>query len=255
VGAWGPGIFSDDLACDIRGDYRELLEDGVPDDEAARRIIESYRHLDDDEEHVLWLALAASQSALGRLDAAVQSRAIDVIDNQRGLELWEEAGARELTKRKAALAKLRDQLSGPQKPRRPVRRPWRYVTDLDPGDLLAFTASNGVTAVLRVALVDDHRVNSAPILEWLEWTGSEPADARQARKLKTRNGGRGLTRGPQTFRVAKYRKKDPDWREAGFHLVDKDTTNKAGRALRAGSHCAWSGLAIILEREIAGPAK
>jgi hypothetical protein len=32
VGTWGPGIFSDDTAADVRGDYRELVEDGVPDD-------------------------------------------------------------------------------------------------------------------------------------------------------------------------------------------------------------------------------
>lgn len=30
MGAWGPAIFSDHLACDIRGDYRQLLEDGFP---------------------------------------------------------------------------------------------------------------------------------------------------------------------------------------------------------------------------------
>jgi hypothetical protein len=68
MGAWGPGIFSDDTAADIRGDYRELLEDQVPDSEAMRRVIEAYRHLDADEEHILWLALAAAQFQLGRLD-------------------------------------------------------------------------------------------------------------------------------------------------------------------------------------------
>ena len=71
MGAWGPAIFSDDTACDIRSDYRELLEDGVGDAEATRRVIADYQHLDQDEAHVLWLALAAAQAALGRLDEAV----------------------------------------------------------------------------------------------------------------------------------------------------------------------------------------
>ncbi len=66
MGAWGPGIFSDDTALDIKGDYRELLEDQVPEEEAMRRVIAEYAHLND-EEHVLWLALAAAQSQLGRL--------------------------------------------------------------------------------------------------------------------------------------------------------------------------------------------
>jgi len=65
VGAWGPAIFSGDLACDIRDNYRELLEDQVADDEATRRVIESYRDLDDDEIHLLWLTLAAPMGGSG----------------------------------------------------------------------------------------------------------------------------------------------------------------------------------------------
>jgi hypothetical protein len=92
MGAWGPAIFSDDVACDIRGDYRELLEDGVPDEEAMSRVIEAYAHLDEDEAHVLWLALAAAQAGLGRRDDSVQDKALAIIDGGVGLELWEEAG-------------------------------------------------------------------------------------------------------------------------------------------------------------------
>jgi Domain of unknown function (DUF4259) len=129
MGAWGPAIFSDDTALDIRGDYRELLEDQVPDDEATRRGIEDYRHLDADEAHVLWLALAAAQSKLGRQGEEIKARALEVIDTERGLELWQEAGPKELRKRKNALAKLRTQLTGPQPARKAVRRPWRHETD------------------------------------------------------------------------------------------------------------------------------
>jgi hypothetical protein len=31
VGVWGAGLFSDDLAGDVRDHYRELLEDGTGD--------------------------------------------------------------------------------------------------------------------------------------------------------------------------------------------------------------------------------
>lgn len=123
MGAWGPAIFSDDTAADIRGEYRELLEDQIPDEEAAARIIEEYQHLDEDEAHVLWLALAAAQAEVGRLEDHVKAVALDVIDSDRGLELWEEAGPKELAKRKAALAKLRAELTGPQVPRKALRRP------------------------------------------------------------------------------------------------------------------------------------
>jgi Domain of unknown function (DUF4259) len=222
VGAWGPGIFSDDTAADIRGDYRELLEDQVPDSEAMRRVIEAYRHLDADEEHILWLALAAAQFQWGRLDDDVKRQALQVIDSGRGLELWQEAGAKELSKRKAALEKLRNQLTGPQPAKKTVRRPWRHVTDLQPGDVLSFAAPNGQLALLRVARVDDHRVGAAPILERLDWRGRSVPSEWRVRRFRAQMGptpGLGGPPRPDTYRVARHRKKDPDWNEAGFTLA------------------------------------
>lgn len=35
MSAWGPAIFSDDLACDVRDDYRELIE-SCEDDSSVR---------------------------------------------------------------------------------------------------------------------------------------------------------------------------------------------------------------------------
>lgn len=180
MGAWGPAIFSDDVACDIRGDYRELLEDGVPDDEASARVIEAYAHLDEDEAHVLWLALAAAQAALGRLNDSVRGRALAVIDEGTGLELWAEAGPKELAKRKAALAKLRDTLTGPQKRRSIVRKPWAHATDLVPGDVLAFRLPDERLALFRVARLDQQRVGTAPILRRLDW--AEPPSSSRARR-------------------------------------------------------------------------
>lgn len=37
LGVWGPGIFSDDLACDLRDEYRELVADGLSGEEATDR--------------------------------------------------------------------------------------------------------------------------------------------------------------------------------------------------------------------------
>lgn len=49
MGAWGTAIFSDDTAADVRGEYRDLLEDQVPEAEATRRVIAAFGHLDPDE--------------------------------------------------------------------------------------------------------------------------------------------------------------------------------------------------------------
>lgn len=253
MGAWGPGIFSDDTASDIRGDYRELIEDQVPDDEAASRVIASYRHLDSDEEHVLWLALAASQSSLGRLDAAVKSRALEIIDSDRGLELWEQAGPKELAKRKAALAKLRDQLTGPQPTRKTLRRPWRHETDLHAGDVLSFTAGNGAMALLRVLRVDDQRVGAAPIVELLDWTGRSLPAGWRLRRLKPRWGttpGLGGPQRPETYRVARHRKKDPDWQDSGFVLAARLAPRAEDGRAQAWTYLEWRGLSRELERRL-----
>lgn len=219
MGAWGSAIFSDDVACDIRGDYRELLEDGVPDDEATSRVIRAYGHLSDDEAHVLWLALAAAQAVLGRLDPIVRGRAIEVIEGEVGLELWAEAGPKELAKRKTALAKLRDTLTGPQKPPSKVRKPWAHVTDLAPGDVLAFALPDGRLALFRVARLDPQRVGTAPILRRLDWSKSDLPSERKLGRLKAQPDPGPASRRATEFRVAKFRRKDDDWREVGFTLV------------------------------------
>jgi hypothetical protein len=42
LGAGGIAIFSDDIACDIRDDYKELLGDGLSSKEATQRLINEY---------------------------------------------------------------------------------------------------------------------------------------------------------------------------------------------------------------------
>ncbi|WP_205473484.1 hypothetical protein [Nocardioides sp. SYSU D00038] len=253
MGSWGPAIFSDDTASDIRGEYRELLEDQVPDDEATTRIIEAFRDLAADEEHVLWLALAAAQSQWGRLDERVRSEALAVIDSGRGLELWEEAGPKELARRKAVLAKLREQITGPQPSRKTLRRPWRHVTDLNPGDVLACQTESGALALFRVARIDDDRVGAAPIVEWLDWDRSSLPSERKLRRLKVRVGAAGaLDRPPRsrTFRVARHRRKDEDWADAGFELVSNAGTRKGDDQVQAWTYLQWRALRSEVDREL-----
>lgn len=253
MGAWGPAIFSDDIAADIRGEYRDLLEDQVPDREASDRIIEAYCHLDSDEEHVLWLALAATQSHLGRLDDRVRSEALDVIDSGRGLDLWDEAGEKELAKRVAVLAELREQLTGPQVPRRTLRRPWRHVTDLRAGDVLAYRVASGHLALFRVASIDDQRVGAAPVLEWLDWKGVSLPSVRKLRRLRVSVEVSAVLGGPprpRTFRVSRNRKKDDDWADVGFELVASVPSRTVDEQVNPWTYLQWRELRTTAEREL-----
>jgi hypothetical protein len=39
MGSWGPALFSDDTACDVRDMYKDLIADGVDDAEATQPVV------------------------------------------------------------------------------------------------------------------------------------------------------------------------------------------------------------------------
>lgn len=45
MGTWGTGLYSNDSACDIRGDYIDKLKRGKTNDEATQELINSNRIL------------------------------------------------------------------------------------------------------------------------------------------------------------------------------------------------------------------
>jgi Domain of unknown function (DUF4259) len=89
MGTWGPGIFSNDTACDVRVAYRMALENGLDDQAAQQQVLDEFADvLDDDtwnEGPLVWLALAKTQWQLGRLDNHVKAEALAVIDQGRDL--------------------------------------------------------------------------------------------------------------------------------------------------------------------------
>jgi hypothetical protein len=248
MGSWGTAVFSDDTACDIRAEYRELLEDQVPDDEATRRVVAAYAALADDEEHLLWIALAAVQSRLGRLDDHVRDRALAVIDEGRGLELWEEAGAALLAKRTKVLADLRRQLTGPQPARKVVRRPYRHVTDLEPGTVLFCPLEAGDLALIVVRTLHVHRINVAPVVSPLRWRGPHVPDDHTVGELEMLTTHLHALGDTQLLQVARYRKKDIDWTDVGLERVGTRPDLRAD--VSASAHTMWRHLPMLLEQRL-----
>ncbi|WP_336031902.1 hypothetical protein [Geodermatophilus sp. FMUSA9-8] len=269
----GPAIFDDDLACDVRDSYRKLLEERVADDEATRRSTEDWAELGPDEYSVFWLALAAAQSQLGRLDPNVRQRALDVIDSGQDLARWRTAAPGLAVERAAVLQTLREQLAGPQPSRKTVRRPWREVTDLQAGMVLARTASNGTVALLRVVqrLEDafDHTVR--PVLERLAWTGPRVPSAEVLAKLPAAAGAEAQRRAaiegnriPGIFIPLRPNRRHPDWAELGFTVCGQIAARPGdeGDWLPRASYVHWDALTYFLdldldldlEVEVAGPS-
>jgi hypothetical protein len=102
---WGTALFSDDVACDIRDHYRQLLEDSVEDSAATRLTLDKFEKYLEEPDSVALIAFAVTQSTLGRLEPDVRDRALAIIDAGADLAVWEQENPTLLPKRRVVLEK------------------------------------------------------------------------------------------------------------------------------------------------------
>jgi hypothetical protein len=253
LGAWGTGLFSDDVACDIRDHYRELLEDGVDDSAATRQTLEKFEPYLTEADGIALIAFAITQSKVGRLEPDVRDRALALIAGGADLALWERENPKLLPKRLAALEKARAQLAGPQPARKRLRPPRRVLSGLAGGDVLAFVLPRRL-ALLRVVRVRAHRVGESPVLEELDFDGTEVP----ARDALERLGPR--VNDPITFmhplssdtRFFAFVNQRIDWQQAGFQKVQTIGSRPGDEeAALPGTGMSWAELAARYRRRAA----
>ena len=89
MGTWGTAIFADDVASDVRGDFRNFLADAQSLHPATDAIVEAYGARFDDlsTDTAFWLGLALTQWRMGRLDPRVKDAALQIIDGGLDLKL------------------------------------------------------------------------------------------------------------------------------------------------------------------------
>lgn len=187
MGVWGTGIFQDDTACDIRDEYKQLLGDRLSAPEAKARILEVYKSsfADADDSNVAWLALAAVQWQVGRLDDDTLQRALAVIDSGANLVRWS-ADPKDRDRRKAALEKLRAQISSPQPAEKRIRKEVRCECHWKIGELISYQLLSGKLAIFRVISHHTDKGGTYPVCELLDWVGDEvpSTDALRALPIK-----------------------------------------------------------------------
>ena len=245
MGVWGTSLFSDDVACDVRDHYRELLEDGVEDSAATQQTVEQFRAYLDEPEGIALLALAVTQSTLGRLDPDIRDRALAVIDRGADLEVWEHENPKQLAKRRGTLEKARAQLLGPQPRRRRVRAPKRISSGLAAGDVLALSLP-GRSVLLRVVRVRAHRLGETPILEELDFDGTEvpPPEVLERLDPKVADPIALMHVLSQDTRIFAFVMQRVDWQDAGFQKVATiSTRNGDEQAALPSSGISWTALA------------
>jgi hypothetical protein len=257
VGAWGVALFSDDVACDVRDGYRELIEDGVDDEEATRRVLETNEETfsDEDDGPVAWLSLAVTQSKVGRLAPHVRAKALEVLDTGADLDRWDE-DPQNLARRRVVLDAVRAQLVGPQPNRKKLRRPRkRYITDLRAGDVLSFVGSNRRIALVRVARIEEERHVVAPILRVLRYSGTTLPSEPEIASLPDRP--RVALEPPlpsppwsSSMWMTEADGED-DYDKVGFRRVTNIGSRPGDENARAWTYGSWHSLATSLEYNLA----
>ncbi|MBL8820079.1 MAG: hypothetical protein JNL58_28910 [Planctomyces sp.] len=193
MGTWGVAIFSDDLAADLRDDFRELIGDGLTSTEATDRLLEEHKSSleDPDEMPVFWIALAAAQWKLGRLEDRTRQMALQLIDNGADLARWD--NPKDRAKREVVLAKTREELLSVQPPAKRIPRTIRESNDWKHGELIGFRLLSGKWTVLRVIGHHTDKGGQFAVCELLDWVDDqlpppEKIDGLPIRRDKSLNG-------------------------------------------------------------------
>jgi hypothetical protein len=183
MGTWGVGLYSDDSACDIRDDYKDILGGGISEPEATNQLIEQWKSelSDPDIAPVFWLALADVQWNLGRLQEQVKREALAVIENGSDLARWLPDKKLEI-KRKAVLQRLQQKLNTAQPAQRRVRKRYIASTDWNLGDVYSFQLQSGKLAFLHVIGFHRDKGGKGPVCEILEWAGENVPDKKTLEK-------------------------------------------------------------------------
>ena len=123
MGCWGSALYENDSTCDVRDGYLEFLNDGLSNDEAYEKTLEQFHDYlgDQDYEPLFWFALAETQWKMGRLRPDVKGKAIEWIEKNGGIELWED-DIKGIEAWQKTLIKLKDKLEQPMPKEKKIRK-------------------------------------------------------------------------------------------------------------------------------------
>lgn len=169
MGAWRAGLFSDDLALDVKDAYSALIANGVLPGKAKVSLLAQFKESVDDPESepVFWLAFAVTAWKLGRLDDDTKARALGIIERGDGLDLWDTPKLRR--ERLQVLARVAARISSPQPAEKKVAKPKAIVTDWKYGELIGLRTLAGDWTLLHVVnhyINGEHRLPFCKLLSW-----------------------------------------------------------------------------------------
>lgn len=135
MGAWGQGLYQNDIGLEVRDDYKNKLRAGKSDDIAFSEIMQEYKEIlaDEDEKFDVWFALADTMWNWGRLSEDVKNKALHLIDQEYAEGRWD--SEKNIKKRKEVLVGLKKKLLSEMRTKKKVSVHKPYVTPWKPGDV------------------------------------------------------------------------------------------------------------------------
>lgn len=254
MGVWGPAIYSDDLACDIRDDFKKLIGDGLNSEEATSTLEKEYRDsiIDSDENSVFWFALADTQWKTGRLIGRVLEKTLEIIDKGSDLERWKE-DTKNLKKREIVITKLKQQLLINQPKEKRIAKVYREDSKFNVGDIFSYQNKLENKALFRVIGIHQDKGGRSSVCELLDWFDKSlpiknglfskgKIDINKLSKLRFRTVDNCKTQFMLAETVAKYKPKE-EW----FELIT--TKSKPQQNCAQYSLVFWRNLDELLRNE------
>lgn len=142
MGAWGPGLYSDDYALDLRATVSAVCRLPMDGDQIVDLLTDlepPAQDQDDDDYPTFWLVIADQLQRRG-IASPAQTRALGIIDDGLDLVRCEQLGmsSADLKKRGDSLLKLPQAIATAplDKPRRTLQKPQPLL--MQPGDVYAY---------------------------------------------------------------------------------------------------------------------
>lgn len=140
MASWGPKLYQDDIAEDVRNYFKDQLKRGKSNEEVTNALIEGYQDVisDIDDAPIFWFALANTQWELGRLLTIVNENALKWLSEGSNLRRWEEDEPKEAITRKKVLEELKQKLNSPMPPEKKISKYKLYKCEWKIGDVFAY---------------------------------------------------------------------------------------------------------------------
>ena len=142
MASWGPKLYQDDVAEDVRDYYKDQLKRGKTNEEVTKELVSNNEDIisDEDEAPAFWFALADAQWNLGRLLPFVKEKALKYLKSGTNLTRWEKEAVnkREYKIREKVLQELEHKLMSTMPPKKNISQHKLYKCEWNVGDIFAY---------------------------------------------------------------------------------------------------------------------